>query len=94
MASGYLKTSKTFLLTTLFQTRLFHHIWEPRQFSYGTKSKHFGDIRHHLLFNALSVFTANSVNFVSLTEKIEAGTPVGMTVFSILAAVSGRPYKM
>ena len=41
----------------------------------------------HLL-NALSVFKAKSVNFVSLTEKIDTGTPVGIAVFSILAAIS------
>lgn len=41
----------------------------------------------HLL-NALNVFKKNSVNFISLTEKIDTGTPVGLAVFSILAAIS------
>jgi DNA invertase Pin-like site-specific DNA recombinase len=41
----------------------------------------------HLL-NALSVFKQKNVNFVSLTEKIDTGTPVGIAVFSILAAIS------
>lgn len=41
----------------------------------------------HLL-NALQVFKRAGVNFVSLTEKIDTGTPVGLAVFSILAAIS------
>ncbi len=41
----------------------------------------------HLL-NALSVFKQNGVNFVSLTEKIDTGTPVGLAIFAILAAIS------
>lgn len=41
----------------------------------------------HLL-NALSTFKSHGVNFVSLTEKIDTGTPVGIAIFSILAAIS------
>jgi DNA invertase Pin-like site-specific DNA recombinase len=41
----------------------------------------------HLL-NALQVFKANNVAFVSITEKIDTSTPVGIAVFSILAAIS------
>jgi DNA invertase Pin-like site-specific DNA recombinase len=41
----------------------------------------------HLL-NALQVFKNAHVNFVSLTEKIDTGTPVGLAIFSILAAIS------
>jgi DNA invertase Pin-like site-specific DNA recombinase len=41
----------------------------------------------HLL-NALSIFKQNAVNFVSLTEKIDTGTPVGLAIFAILAAIS------
>ncbi len=41
----------------------------------------------HLL-NALQVFKAKNVSFVSLTEKIDTSTPVGIAVFSILAAIS------
>jgi DNA invertase Pin-like site-specific DNA recombinase len=41
----------------------------------------------HLL-NALSVFKERGVGFVSLSEKIDTNTPVGVAIFSILAAVS------
>lgn len=41
----------------------------------------------HLL-NALQIFKAKNVAFVSLTEKIDTSTPVGIAVFSILAAIS------
>lgn len=41
----------------------------------------------HLL-NALQVFKAKNVSFVSITEKIDTSTPVGLAVFSILAAIS------
>ncbi len=41
----------------------------------------------HLL-NALQVFKKHGVNFVSLTEKIDTGTPVGLAIFAILAAIS------
>lgn len=41
----------------------------------------------HLL-NALQVFKSKGVSFVSLTEKIDTSTPVGLAVFSILAAIS------
>lgn len=41
----------------------------------------------HLL-NALQIFKANNVAFVSITEKIDTSTPVGIAVFSILAAIS------
>lgn len=41
----------------------------------------------HLL-NALQVFKAKNVAFVSITEKIDTSTPVGLAVFSILAAIS------
>ena len=41
----------------------------------------------HLL-NALQIFKAKNVAFVSITEKIDTSTPVGVAVFSILAAIS------
>ncbi len=41
----------------------------------------------HLL-NALSEFKAKNVGFVSISEKIDTSTPVGIAIFSILAAVS------
>lgn len=41
----------------------------------------------HLL-NALQIFKSHNVHFVSLTEKIDTSTPVGVAVFSILAAIS------
>jgi DNA invertase Pin-like site-specific DNA recombinase len=41
----------------------------------------------HLL-SALSEFKAHGVGFVSLSEKIDTSTPVGVAIFSILAAVS------
>lgn len=41
----------------------------------------------HLL-NALQIFKAKNVAFVSITEKIDTSTPVGLAVFSILAAIS------
>lgn len=41
----------------------------------------------HLL-SALQVFKDHKVAFVSLTEKIDTSTPVGLAVFSILAAIS------
>jgi len=41
----------------------------------------------HLL-NALQIFKAKNVSFGSLTEKIDTSTPVGLAVFSILAAIS------
>ncbi len=41
----------------------------------------------HLL-NALQIFKSKNVAFVSLTEKIDTSTPVGVAVFSILAAIS------
>jgi len=41
----------------------------------------------HLL-NALSEFKGKNVGFVSLSEKIDTSTPVGVAIFSILAAVS------
>ncbi len=41
----------------------------------------------HLL-NALQIFKSKSVSFVSITEKIDTSTPVGLAVFSILAAIS------
>ncbi|MGE3975636.1 MAG: recombinase family protein [Bdellovibrionales bacterium] len=41
----------------------------------------------HLL-NALSEFKVKNVGFVSLSEKIDTSTPVGIAIFSILAAVS------
>lgn len=41
----------------------------------------------HLL-NALQVFKNKNVSFVSITEKIDTSTPVGIAVFSILAAIS------
>lgn len=41
----------------------------------------------HLL-NALQIFKSKNVSFVSITEKIDTSTPVGLAVFSILAAIS------
>src|SRR5690606_16471603 len=41
----------------------------------------------HLL-NALQIFKSKNVAFVSITEKIDTSTPVGVAVFSILAAIS------
>lgn len=41
----------------------------------------------HLL-NALQAFKSKNVAFVSITEKIDTSTPVGLAVFSILAAIS------
>jgi len=41
----------------------------------------------HLL-NALQIFKSKNVAFVSITEKIDTSTPVGLAVFSILAAIS------
>jgi len=41
----------------------------------------------HLL-NALQEFKTKGVGFVSLSEKIDTSTPVGVAIFSILAAVS------
>lgn len=41
----------------------------------------------HLL-NALQIIKAKNVSFVSLTEKIDTSTPVGIAIFSILAAIS------
>jgi DNA invertase Pin-like site-specific DNA recombinase len=41
----------------------------------------------HLL-SALSEFKTRGVGFVSLSEKIDTSTPVGVAIFSILAAVS------
>ena len=41
----------------------------------------------HLL-NALQIFKTKNVAFVSITEKIDTSTPVGLAVFSILAAIS------
>ena len=41
----------------------------------------------HLL-NALQVFKSKGVQFVSLTERIDTNSPVGMAMFSILAAIS------
>lgn len=41
----------------------------------------------HLL-NALQVFKRNGVHFVSLTEKIDTNSAVGVAIFSILAAIS------
>lgn len=41
----------------------------------------------HLL-TALSEFKQKGVGFVSLSEKIDTNTPVGVAIFSILAAVS------
>lgn len=41
----------------------------------------------HLL-NALTKFKAKGVQFVSLTERIDTNSPVGMAMFSILAAIS------
>lgn len=41
----------------------------------------------HLL-NALQIFKAKGVSFVSLTEKIDTNTAVGIAVFSILGAIS------
>ena len=41
----------------------------------------------HLL-NALQKFKSHGVNFVSISEKIDTETPVGIAIFSILAAIS------
>ena len=41
----------------------------------------------HLL-NALTKFKAKQVQFVSLTERIDTNSPVGLAMFSILAAIS------
>jgi len=41
----------------------------------------------HLL-NALQVFKRKGVQFISLTERIDTNSPVGMAMFSILAAIS------
>ncbi|MCE3009689.1 MAG: recombinase family protein [Proteobacteria bacterium] len=41
----------------------------------------------HLL-NALQIYKCKNVSFVSITEKIDTSTPVGLAVFSILAAIS------
>lgn len=41
----------------------------------------------HLL-NALQVFKKKGVQFVSLTEKIDTNTAVGVAIFSILASIS------
>lgn len=41
----------------------------------------------HLL-NALQVFKRKGVHFVSLTEKIDTNSAVGVAIFSILAAIS------
>jgi DNA invertase Pin-like site-specific DNA recombinase len=41
----------------------------------------------HLL-NALSFFKSKGVQFVSLTEKIDTNSPVGIAIFSILASIS------
>ena len=41
----------------------------------------------HLL-NALNRFKATGTAFVSLTEKIDTNSPVGLAIFSILAAIS------
>ncbi len=41
----------------------------------------------HLL-NALKVFKSKGVHFVSLTEKIDTNSAVGVAIFSILAAIS------
>jgi DNA invertase Pin-like site-specific DNA recombinase len=41
----------------------------------------------HLL-NALSEFKSKNVGFVSISERIDTSTPVGVAIFSILAAVS------
>lgn len=41
----------------------------------------------HLL-NALQVFKRKGVQFVSLTERIDTSSPVGLAMFSILAAIS------
>lgn len=41
----------------------------------------------HLL-NALQVFKRKGVQFVSLTERIDTNSPVGLAMFSILAAIS------
>lgn len=41
----------------------------------------------HLL-NALTRFKATGTAFVSLTEKIDTNSPVGLAIFSILAAIS------
>jgi DNA invertase Pin-like site-specific DNA recombinase len=41
----------------------------------------------HLL-NALQIFKGKGVHFVSLTEKIDTNSPVGIAIFSILASIS------
>lgn len=41
----------------------------------------------HLL-NALQAFKKKGVHFVSLTEKIDTNSPVGIAIFSILASIS------
>ncbi|MGE3263399.1 MAG: recombinase family protein [Bacteriovoracia bacterium] len=41
----------------------------------------------HLL-NALQTFKRKGVHFVSLTEKIDTNSPVGIAIFSILASIS------
>lgn len=41
----------------------------------------------HLL-NALQIFKKKSVHFVSLTEKIDTNSAVGIAIFSILASIS------
>jgi len=41
----------------------------------------------HLL-NALQVFKRKNVHFVSLTEKIDTNSAVGIAIFSILASIS------
>ncbi len=41
----------------------------------------------HLL-NALQAFKKKNVHFVSLTEKIDTNSPVGVAIFSILASIS------
>lgn len=41
----------------------------------------------HLL-NALQIFKRKSVHFVSLTEKIDTNSAVGVAIFSILASIS------
>lgn len=50
-------------------------------------SSRFAKSTTHLL-NALQVFKDNDVFFISLTEKIDTSTPVGLAIFSILAAIS------
>jgi DNA invertase Pin-like site-specific DNA recombinase len=41
----------------------------------------------HLL-SALQIFKKKNVQFVSLTEKIDTNSPVGLAIFSILASIS------